>query len=82
MTLVDLIKQLKAEFKTNGDRELRADVTVLAILSPYAPEPPAPVVYTDTTATTNKPVSKEVSDAEYRAEAQRLGRDSRRGAGK
>lgn len=54
-TLLELIRALKESYKTNGDRELRPDVTALAILSPYAPEPPAPVTYVTSTASTNAP---------------------------
>lgn len=58
MTLVELIKALKEELKHGaGDRELRPDVTVVAILSPYAPEPPAPVVVKTVTDRTNKRVT-------------------------
>lgn len=57
-TLVQLIRELKEELKRpgGGDRELRADVTVAAILSPYVPEPPAPVVTVETTDSTNGPL--------------------------
>lgn len=40
MTLVELIRALKEELKTHGDRELLPYVTVQNILE--APEPPAP----------------------------------------
>lgn len=55
MNLLTLIRALKDEYKTHGDRELRPDVTVAAIISPYAPEPPAPVAYVTGTASTNAP---------------------------
>lgn len=53
MTLVELIKALKEYFKTNGDRELRPDVTVQSILADEPPAPSAPRRVGRASATTN-----------------------------